>query len=78
MARNELVNLWIRGLLIFVTIFLVNYIVTKVDIISKYLMPIDITTASLSMLTNFKFLLSILIYPLIIGFALGLIEKKVK
>ena len=78
MARNELVNLWIKGLLIFVVIWLVNYIVRNVDFISKYLMPIDITTASIIMLTDFKFLLSLLVYPLIIGFALGMIEKKVR
>ena len=69
---------WIRGLLIFVVIWLVNYVVTSVSFLSGWISPIDITKVTLDSFTNVHFLISILLYPLIIGWALTMIEQQVR
>jgi len=65
-----------KGFFMLLLIWLINFVLAKASI--PYLVPIQVETISFSSFTSINFIISLLLYILIIGVAVEQIDKRAR
>lgn len=72
---NQILTLWKKGIILLLAIFLINFIITKINF--SYLVPLHIETISLSSI-SLPLIVSLLLIPLLVAFAMQQIDRRVR
>lgn len=72
---NQIVTLWKKGIILLLVIFLINFIISKINF--SYLVPLHIEDISLSSI-SIPLVISLLIVPLFVAMAMQQIDRRVR
>jgi len=72
---NQIVTLWKKGIILLLAIFLINFIITKINF--SYLVPLHIENISLSSI-SIPLVISLIIVPLFVALAMQQIDRRVR
>lgn len=73
---NAIFAYWKKGLVLLLAIFLLDWLIRRFG--SAYIVPLNIGSLNLNLLLTIPVIVSLLVYPIIVGLIVNQVDNKVK